>query len=393
MNRLVLFFIILGFASPSWSQFMGPNWGKNNRTQIPSIRNPQISAGTVFLGGYSTQNTDHSDETEDEHAAHSGLQTGLQVQEIEIRFMSNVDPFFRLELGLTGHTHEGVMELGFEEAFLTTIAIPDLTLRAGQFMMNFGKANLMHVHARHFIEAPLLLTELLGSEHLIGTGVSADNLAPLPFFTELNLQAVKANWKSGAHAHGASPDETHQEDAFDLSYLAHLKTFFEMGDANTLELGGSYLATKDDHGHWNNAWGTDITFKWVPIITGRYTSFEWNTEYISSQPDEGDRDGLYSSVRYQIWQQWWAQLRAARIGVFQPESNRRYRGEALIAFAPSERSVIRLQYGAGGSLDAFTGNDHDHEHEHDHTVPEPSLTHDIFLQFVTSIGAHPAHAY
>lgn len=211
MNRLVLFFIILGFASPSWSQFMGPNWGKNNRTQIPSIRNPQISAGTVFLGGYSTQNTDHSDETEDEHAAHSGLQTGLQVQEIEIRFMSNVDPFFRLELGLTGHTHEGVMELGFEEAFLTTIAIPDLTLRAGQFMMNFGKANLMHVHARHFIEAPLLLTELLGSEHLIGTGVSADYLAPLPFFTELNLQAVKANWKSGAHAHGASPDETHQK--------------------------------------------------------------------------------------------------------------------------------------------------------------------------------------
>jgi len=234
----------------------------------------------------------------------------------------------------------------------------------------------------------------LGSEHLIGTGLSLDYLAPLPFFTELNLQAVKAGWESDAHAHGATTTEPHTE-GFDFTYLAHLKTFFEMGDTTTLELGGSYFTSQDEHDHWNRAWGTDLTLKWVPIETGRYTSFEWNTEYMSIIPDDAKRDGLYTSLRYQVFQEWWMQLRAARLGLIQPESDRQYKGEVLLAYAPSERSVIRLQYGAQGSLDAtsVSASHDDRDHDHDHSAPEAALVHEVFLQFITSIGSHPAHAY
>ena len=59
-----------------------------------------------------------------------------------------------------------------------------------------------------------------------------------------------------------------------------------------------------------------------------------------------------------------------------------------MAFNPSERSSIRLQYGLEGALedehDEVGGGTHEH-HE--------SIIHEVFLQFIVSIGTHPAHAY
>ena len=157
------------------------------------------------------------------------------------------------------------MEVGFEEAFLSTLAIPDLTIRAGKFLLNFGKSNLRHTHARHYLTAPMPTQALTGADHLLGVGVSLDYLLPLPFFTELNLQAVRPAWETGhtddpgGHAHGSD------EDPLDLTYVTHLKTLVDLSDTTTLELGGSYMGNQDDHGHLESTWGVDMTLKWVPL--------------------------------------------------------------------------------------------------------------------------------
>ncbi|MBR56809.1 MAG: hypothetical protein CMH54_01995 [Myxococcales bacterium] len=341
----------------------------------PNIWNPQISTGIVFLGGYSTAD-------EHDHEGAHGLESGFQLQEIELRVESNVDPFFRGIVSLAGHMHEGVMEVGFEEAFLSTIAIPDLTLRAGKFLLNFGKSNLRHTHARHYLSAPMPTTALTGADHLLGIGVSLDYLMPLPFYTELNLQAVRPGWETGhsedsdGHAHGGGGDP------LDLTYVTHLKTLFDLGDTTTLELGGSYMANQDDHGHLQSVWGVDMTMKWVPLQRARYETIDWTTEYISSHRHGVQGDGLYTSIRRQTAQQWWMQLRGGVLGLTRETDTRRYRGETLLAFAPSERSAVRLQY----ALETQAHSDTTADEHHD-------LVHEVFLQFIVSMGTHPAHAY
>ena len=335
-----------------------------------------------------------------EHSA-DALSNGITLQEVELRLSANADPYFRYDVALAAHTHEGQLEVGFEEAFLSTLTIPDLTVRAGKLLVNFGKANLQHAHARRFVDAPRPLSHVFGADHLLGTGISLDYLAPLPFYTELNLQAVHAGWTGGAHgheAHGAETDgeaEEHGEDTKALvdliSYVAHLETFFDLTDALSLELGGSTLFHKDTHGHWQGVWGADLTLKWVPTDAARYTSFEWITEYMHGRRDEIARDGLYTGFRYQMAQRWWIQLRGAVLDLAGEAEEKGVRGSLLLAFAPSERTAIRLQYAYEDVLEG--DDDHGGDAEHAHDEHDAEAVHEFFLQVIVSIGAHPAHAY
>ena len=64
------------------------------------------------------------------------------------------------------------------------------------------------------------------------------------------------------------------------------------------------------------------------------------------------------------------------LGLPQGDSARVYRGEALIAFVPSEFSALRLQYAI---------------EDQDQGAAAP--VHEVFAQAVFSIGPHPAHTY
>ena len=143
------------------------------------------------------------------------------------------------------------------------------------------------------------------------------------------------------------------------------------------------MGKKDDHGHMESIWGADLTLKWVSLERARYESMDWTTEYFSAHTDGTKGDGLYTSIRRQTSQQWWMQARGAILGLTRETESRRYRAEALLAFAPSERSAIRLQYGLETLAEEETGHDHGHT----------ELVHEVFIQFIISMGAHPAHAY
>jgi hypothetical protein len=337
-----------------------------------SASNPATSASLVVLGGGTDRET---------AVIEDDLRSGIDLQEAELRFSANVDPYFRADVRLAGNREE----IGFEEAYLATLAIPVVTLRAGLMPVQLGRHNLLHTHEYPFLTAPLPWRALLGAEGLRDPGVSADVLVPAPFFVEVNAQvfAGEFGWLEGeladdpeTSADEGVPDRRRPED---LAYAAHLKTLLELGDSSTVELGGSYTGGRNGFGGWSSVVGGDLTFKWRPIEAERYRSFELAAEYLwverRRDPVDQRAGGAYAALRYQFAQRWWVQGRGAVLGMPEGAEGRSYRGEALAAFIPSEFSAVRLQYALETPASRF----------------EP--VHELFLQGIVSIGAHPAHHY
>jgi hypothetical protein len=337
--------------------------------------NPAISvAGIALAGGTSRR--------ESSSAADGDLRSGIFVQEVELRASAIVDPYFRADVAITGNAQE----IGFEEAYLTTLEIPRVTLRIGEMHATVGRHNLLHTHAFPFITAPLPWRVLLGEEGLSDPGVSADVLLPLPFYAELTAQAFQGDW--AMLEGGIADDSDTLEDearpdrrrATDLGYVGHLKTLFDLSESTTAELGASWAGGRNGFAGWSTAIAGDLTLKWKPIEAERYVGVDWTSEYVwverRNAPIEHTRGGGYTALRAQFAQRFWAQARGAVLGLPRADAPRVYRAEALFAFVPSEFSALRLQYGIEKADQA-----------------QSPLIHEIFAQVVFSIGPHPAHAY
>lgn len=342
---------------------------------LSNLMNPAISASGLFLGG-GTSRSEHASEV-----APDDLRTGLFIQEIELRASAIIDPYFRADISLAGNADE----IGFEEAYLTTLELPRVTVRAGQMKATVGRHNLLHTHAFPFLTAPLPWRALIGPEGLGDPGVSADVLLALPFYAEVTGQVFAGQWapmEGGVEddpvtaADELVPDRRRDSD---LAYVGHLKTLHDLSDSTTIELGGSYVGGRNGFGGLTNLVAADLTLKWKPIDAERYRGVEWTTEVAwvdrGSAPSDRTRGGGYTSLRYQFAQRWWLQARGALLGLPQGESPRVLRGEALFAFVPSEFSALRLQY----ALEKIQN--------------DPTPAHEVFVQTVFSIGPHPAHAY
>lgn len=354
--------------------------------ELSNAFNPAISLNAVFTAGYSSRPAEEEEAATTSGDAHAAgvdnLRSGIALQEIELRLSAVVDPYFRLDASIAGDTED----IAFEEAYLTTLFLPVVNFRVGQFFANLGRHQQLHTHAYPFLTGPQPWRTLLGREGLRAPGISADVLLPLPFFTEVNLQGFRSDWRPWQGSIADDPttaiDESvpDQRGDLDLVYLAHLKTLFELAATTTLEVGGTYAGGRNGYGGWTSLVGADLTLKWRPLAQARYTSLEWTTEYLFTSrggaPEDARVGGLYSALRYQFLQRWWVQARGALLGLPVTDEGRTWRAEALLAFVPSEFSTIRLQY-------AF---------ERPGLAADPAV-HEVFLQAVASIGSHPAHAY
>jgi hypothetical protein len=345
---------------------------------LSNVMNPAISANGLLLGGWTSRDgADAMDERGD-------LETGPSIQELEIALSAIVDPYFRADIVVAGVPAEA--EIGFEEAYVTTLEIPQLNVRAGLFKAALGRHNLLHTHAFPFLTGPLPWRAFLGPEGLADAGLSLDLLVPFPFYVEVTSQVFAGEW--GPFTGGIEDDPMTAVDESvpdarnpeDFAYVEHLKTLFDLSTSTTLEIGGSYLGGRNGWRGLTSLVGADVTVKWRPVDAERYQGLDWQSEWVwidrERAPGERPVGGAYSHLRYHVDQRWWAQVRGAVLGVPDGGQDRVLRGEALAAFVPSEFSALRLQYGIERS-----------------DAPGASFTHDAFFQMVFSIGPHPAHAY
>ncbi|MBQ37751.1 MAG: hypothetical protein CME04_15300 [Gemmatimonadaceae bacterium] len=333
-------------------------------TGISRSFNPAISANALFDAVYADDAThdDADGEAGQGHGHGASDATGLRVQEVELQLSAVVDAYLKADLLLAFPGGEGV-EL--EEGFVTAQSLPGgMQMKAGRFLAAMGHHNTLHAHQYPFLNAPLANEHVLGDEGLTEDGVALSWLSPLPWFLELTGQILDGR-----------SDLFDSPEGEELLYLGHARSFWDVGENWTLDLGGSYATGANSQGKTSALLGTLGTIQWRDL-DGWGRRLIWRGEYLRAdhgQIDGGEEQegGGYTSLEAQIARRWWLQGRYDRMGM--PGDENDWRTSFLVGFIPSEFSALRLQF--------------------DRRAESGETSNVVSLQMNVTMGSHPAHRY
>src|SRR5688500_2432818 len=162
------------------------------------------------------------------------------VREVELALQAVVDPYFRGDIFLGVSDEEGI---SIEQAYLTTTSLPhQLQVRAGRFLMPFGKQNTSHRHDLHTIEFPHVIQRLFSPEGLQGTGLQGSRVfSPFGFYQELLVTAVD---RLGERDEGLTATEATNESLGGLGFSARLRNYVDLTEAANVELSLSVMTGK-----------------------------------------------------------------------------------------------------------------------------------------------------
>jgi hypothetical protein len=294
----------------------------------------------------------------------------FEMRESEFSFQAVVDPYAKADFFVSVSSDE--VEL--EEGFITFTSLPaDLLVKVGKFKAQFGKVNLMHLHALPWVDEPLPVRNLLGSEEgWNDAGVSVSRLLPLPSdtFSELFVQVFRGE------VEGLFEPESNS----DLAYLAQYRLYRDFGDDHNVELGGTWGAgfngTLPDAK--TSLTNVHLVYRWRPLSGKPYRGFILRSEYTWSDREqpEGDQkaEGFFVGGDYRLGRRWFVGVRYEFSDRADDASLRDEGGALTLTFRPSEfsqlRGELRRRKYAGG-IEAT----------------------EAFLQLQFSIGAHGAHTF
>ncbi|MFA5117403.1 MAG: hypothetical protein WC695_00965 [Candidatus Omnitrophota bacterium] len=331
--------------------------------------NPDISV----IGDLTYHGTDKKDDEQYDQ---------FKMRQAELAFSAPVDPYSRADLFLHVEPEGEEWHVGLCEGYLTLLNLPveDLQGKIGKFKANFGKINRLHLHSLPWVDYPNVLANYFGEEGMSLPGVSVNYLIPNPWdkYMEFSLEAMNnRNAASFAGNQGRN-----------MVYVSHLKSFFDINDVSTLELGGSLATGPNDDGHGKNRTtleGIDLTYKWKPLKEGLYRSLVFQNEAFFSQKDnviaeEGsgpkqiDSWGMYSSLQYQFAKRC-SVFGRYDLSEFPDYSDRRDNAfSGGFTFAQSEYCFWRLQ---------FKHTDRDYGKD----------SNEVWLQCNFGLGPHRKHEY
>jgi len=346
----------------SWFLFLNPDFAFSQNQSAPSsnsLLNPQTSVNALTLYRRSKQQSGFELPITD---------NGFSLQEVELQFIADVDPYSKANALLSIHPgKKGVYEIEPEEVYAESTRIPYTTLKAGRFHAALGRHNVLHTHAFPFIDAPLINQMLLGDDGLTEVGVSASTFMPLPWYSEVIVQALQ----------GQNTSLFASKDSNPIAWVGRVRNLFDLSEETTLDFGISGAYGRNQYNNKTTVQGVDLTLKWRPLVGGKYRALIVGTEFlqgdIRGRPDEPSLSGYSLYGQYQFAERWWVQARQ-ELARDRFSSDRLLKVSALLAFFPSEFSALRLEY--------------------DQTIDTDDLVrHTVSLQGNYSIGAHPAHSY
>jgi hypothetical protein len=336
---------------------------------------------------------------------------GFTLGESELTLAASIDPRFsgRLTFSLAPDNQVSVEEALFESQGLSN----GLNLKAGRFLSSIGYLNAQHAHTWDFVDAPLAYQAFFGNQYK-PEGVQLRWLAPTERFIELGLELGR-----GATFPG---NDRNKNGIGSSAVFAHIGD--DIGESASYRAGLSYLRTSasqrefDDtdrtgasvvnaFGGNSGTWIADAIYKWSPNGNPVQTNLKLQGEYFR-RTDHGElaynldpqgqasasgfyraaQSGWYLQGVYQFTAGWRAGIRYdrldsgnngigagldpanfARLAAYDP-----HRATAMLDYSPSEFSRFRLQYAQDRS--------------------RPEVTdHQIFLQYIMSLGAHGAHTF
>ena len=330
---------------------------------------------------------------------------GFSLGESELAVSANVDHLFRgnARFSLADDGAGGTVEV--EEAHIETLALPEgLKLKAGRFLSGVGYLNVQHPHEWDFTDAPLAYKAFLGPR-LQNDGVQLRWVAPTDLFVELGGELASGQKYPGAEraANGAG------------LWTAFAHVGGDVGASSAWQVGLSHVhanprARTFEDGGVSNAfsgrsrlWIADFVYKWAPDGNPTVNNLKLQGEFFRRSED-GDltydlagagqasaasfrQSGGYLQAVYQFMPHWragvrgdWLRAGSIDLGslsttelpglvVYNPS-----RQSAMVDWSPSEFSRLRLQL----ARDTSRAGETDHQ---------------LWLQYIMSLGAHGAHKF
>jgi hypothetical protein len=335
--------------------------------------NPDISLiGDLRLSGFRNAPSDLYDN-----------KLKLYFEELEIAANGYLNPYTRADvtMGISGTGGE----IDIEEAYATLLrGLPlNLQIRAGQYLVDFGKINTQHAHQWSWILRPLMFQQFFGEEGLKDIGINVTSMWPVG----KSALTISGNLLQGDFLLGESANDV----SYDMGGSSRISLFSPVGTYSSLEAGISGLLGEFDpiHKRWAKMGDIDFKYKWRPNV---YQSLVFVGESIISSrkidniyENDGDTTieskninsfGMFSAIDYQF-------KRRFNIGAFVDYSQ-----------PPEADSIYQMGYGvfAGFSLAEETyriglllRQDDGKDWE------KPYQT--ILVQLLWSLGPHKPHTY
>jgi hypothetical protein len=336
--------------------------------------------------------------------------------ETELNISGNIDPYFR-GVAIVALTPENEAEV--EEAYFQTLALSKgFVLKGGRFLSGIGYLNEIHQHAWDFQDAPLPYKAFLGNQ-LKQDGLQLRWVAPTPFFLQLGAEVSSGDPFPGS--------DRNKNGAGGGALFGHVGG--DIGASYAWQAGVSYLkSTAQDRAYEDvdslggpvtnsftgdaKLWIVDAILKWSPNGNPTRNNFKLQGEYFRLKQngtltyDDGgavfgaltdsfntDQSGWYAQGVWQFMPRWRVAYRYDRLdrgtvtnGIVNNglgptaadfpvlADHNPSRNTAMIDWSPSEFSRIRLQLASDKSRIGVTD-------------------HQIFVQYIYSLGAHGAHKF
>ncbi len=370
--------------------------------------NPRISL--ILQGTYADySNTDEADIPGTVMGPETEFRPeGMSLAESELVLESNIDHRFHGWTTLALENEDGETVVAVEEAYINTLALPaGFAMKFGRFYSDIGYLNTVHTHAWDFVDNPLAYRALLANQYG-DDGIQLRWVAPTSLLVELGAEALRGDgypgggedrgninaWSAFAHVGG----DAGVGGAWRVG-LSHLRTDavdrVTGEEVETAFTGDSQLSI------------VDAVYKWAPQGNATERSVVIQAEYlhrdesgsVTADPEgsgdssryEGTQDGWYAQVIYGFMRNWRAGIRYGQVSsdnrlskpvagtsletLANAADDTPNRTSVMLDWSPSEFSRFRVQF------------------NRDNSRPDEASDNQLFVQYIFSLGSHPAHQF
>jgi hypothetical protein len=318
---------------------------------------------------------------------------GLSLQESELNFQANVDPYLFGSLTLSLSPNN---EVEVEEAYFQTKSLPwGFTLRGGRFFSGVGYMNEQHSHTWDFVDTALPYRVFLNTQYG-DDGVQLRWLAPTRQFLEFGTEVFRGDAfpAAGAARVGFGSNSAFVHTGGDINESSSYRTGLSWLHATASDR-TTFTATNDTFDIFNGRVNTliwDAVYKWAPNGNPTDTNFKLQGEFFANQnsgqfnsiSDNAWQTGFYAQAIYQFMPRWRFGARYDQVNgnkqsgdlagsTVDSTGTTPRRASAMLEYNTSEFGRFRAQYNADWS--------------------RGSLDNQVFLQYIISLGAHGAHLF